>query len=112
MKYVHTVGIDRHKRQADITLLFEYISRSNGSGSILLIRYRYFFVWYFVQLYVWQYIDDKVQFYLYLLVVFRTAILMVRYTFIHVWYFLQQEAWHYFADSMNHFIYLWYFLQQ
>ena len=26
MKYLHTFGTDRHNRQADVTLLFQYIN--------------------------------------------------------------------------------------
>ena len=30
MKYVHTFGTDRHNRQADVTLLFQYILSVGG----------------------------------------------------------------------------------
>ena len=85
-------------------------------------------MWYFVRLYVWQYIDDRIQSYPW--VIYRKLFVWryiddkiqfylfsgISYSYIdgkiHVWYFLQQEAWQYSADSMNHFICVWYFLQQ
>ena len=33
LKYVHTYRTDRHKRQADITLLFQYISLWNNANN-------------------------------------------------------------------------------
>ena len=36
MKYVHTLGTGRHKRQADITLLFQYTSALSGTAYFAL----------------------------------------------------------------------------
>ena len=37
MKCVHTFGTGRHKHQADITLLFEYISGQEGVSRLQIV---------------------------------------------------------------------------